>query len=599
MADHERFLQLLAKEISRGSVRFSFDKLKTYLLEAVTVLPDGSLKDVLQKQSKENADHLWNLIKPAKKCSVEIVLNFFNKDGSEATLNKISQHPSYKEQTQYLSQAALSYPCNKIYELLLTAQKNECPDQHQHEVLRKVTELYGRLTVGCQNSEVLNGLMRVFLSEIDKINDKFKTSNEGNESWLNFKDIIHRFLIHCHIKRKIQGKGTCKDEIKSKEWAEYRDILAAIIATYIDVIIVSGEINADVNNHISNIVYLLLGDSPSHILDTVNQIFTLDSNTINIVFPFLRKVFETTRTCTTECANYIKYVCLAWKVQHCAREKEMMFLKKSACSLSPPENLLSWLTDADNSLIQDFGLSGLVGQKITGKILQCEDEENIERMLDLASSPEKWSQMTEDLDQKNEEDEMDENETHDPLFFVDAQGSSELLERCQEEEFTGSTNDKMLKTQISALLEKREEAGSEDEKDDFDINLDDNENEATFEFDFVDSEPKNNDEIVPSQSVQPGEASYDGTDDGIQPDSGRDDGRDDGMQPDDGTERVSEGENVMAIVTSPQEKENLAQSGKKRRKRKSKSATPVSEEEGVKRSKKKILKKRRSLLKSA
>jgi hypothetical protein len=49
----------------------------------------------------------------------------------------------------------------------------------------------------------------------------------------------------------------------------------------------------------------------------------------------------------------------------------------------------------------------------------------------LASSPEKWSQMTEDLDQKNEEDEMDENETHDPLFFVDAQGSSELLERCQ------------------------------------------------------------------------------------------------------------------------------------------------------------------------
>ena len=42
-----------------GSVKFSFDKLKTYLLEAVTVLPDGSLKDVLQKQSKENADHLW------------------------------------------------------------------------------------------------------------------------------------------------------------------------------------------------------------------------------------------------------------------------------------------------------------------------------------------------------------------------------------------------------------------------------------------------------------------------------------------------------------------------------------------------------------
>jgi hypothetical protein len=109
------------------------------------------------------------------------------------------------------------------------------------------------------------------------------------------------------------------------------------------------------------------------------------------------------------------------------------------------------------------------------------------------------------------------------------------------------------------------------QKDDFDINLDDNENEATFEFDFVDSEPKNNDEVVPSQSVQPGEASYDGTDDGIQPDSGRDDGRDDGMQPDDGTERVSEGENVTAIVTSPQEKEILAQSGKKRSKRKSKS----------------------------
>jgi hypothetical protein len=45
--------------IFSGSVKFSFDKLKTYLLEAVTVLPDGSLKDVLQKQSKENADHLW------------------------------------------------------------------------------------------------------------------------------------------------------------------------------------------------------------------------------------------------------------------------------------------------------------------------------------------------------------------------------------------------------------------------------------------------------------------------------------------------------------------------------------------------------------
>ena len=38
-----------------------------------------------------------------------------------------------------------------------------------------------------------------------------------------------------------------------------------------------------------------------------------------------------------------------------------------------------------------------------------------------------------------------------------------LVSIFQEEEFTGSTNDKMLKTQISALLEKREEAGSEDE----------------------------------------------------------------------------------------------------------------------------------------
>ena len=42
------------------------------------------------------------------------------------------------------------------------------------------------------------------------------------------------------------------------------------------------------SNHISNIVYLLLGDSPSHILDSVNQIFTVDSDNIKIIFPFLR-----------------------------------------------------------------------------------------------------------------------------------------------------------------------------------------------------------------------------------------------------------------------------------------------------------------------
>ena len=78
-------------------------------------------------------------------------------------------------------------------------------------------------------------------------------------------------------------------------------------------------------------------------------------------------------------------------------------------------------------------------------------------------------------------------ETNDVLFFVDAQGSSELLEQCQvrslnselifkishiftlqfqyfkEQEFANSRNDKILRSQITALLEKREEAGSENE----------------------------------------------------------------------------------------------------------------------------------------
>jgi hypothetical protein len=40
-----------------GSDKFSFESLKTYLLEAVDILPNGNLKDVLQKQ--ENADYLW------------------------------------------------------------------------------------------------------------------------------------------------------------------------------------------------------------------------------------------------------------------------------------------------------------------------------------------------------------------------------------------------------------------------------------------------------------------------------------------------------------------------------------------------------------
>ena len=561
MDDQNSFLQLLAKQINGGSDKFTFDGLKKCFLEAVDDLPEGNLKGVLQKQSEQRADHIWRLIKPARKCSGEVEFNIFSPDSLEETLNKVLQHHSNDEQMKYLSQAALCNPSNKIYELLLMAQKNKSPDICQHDILSKVTELYGRLTVGCKNLEVLSDQMKTFLSEIDKINDKFRTSNEASDSWLDLKDIVHCFLIHCHIKRKTQ-EGCCKDEIK--EWTEYRDCLAAIIAIYIDVIIAIGERNEDVSNHISNVVYLLLGDSPSHILDSVNQIVTLDSDKIKIIFPFLRKVFETTKFCTTKYPNYLKYVCLAWKIQKCAGEEEMAFLRKSVYSLLSPENFLCWLADIDNRLLQDFGLSGFVRQKITQKILQCEDEETVEKLLDLASSPEKWSEIENGNENKDEE-EMD--ETNDVLFFVDAQGSSELLEQCQEQEFTSSRSDKILRSQITALLEKREEAGSENEQDDFDISLDGKETETTFEFDFADSEPKNTDDI-PDQP----------------------------FESDGGTEKEMEDEDEPDLVPTP--KENLEKSKKKRRKRKSQSLSAVSDEEKGKSLKKKVLKKRRSLSKT-
>jgi hypothetical protein len=47
----------------------------------------------------------------------------------------------------------------------------------------------------------------------------------------------------------------------------------------------------------------------------------------------------------------------------------------------------------------------------------------------LASSPEKWRGTSEDHNKDVEETE--ESETNDVLFFVDAQGSSELLQQCQ------------------------------------------------------------------------------------------------------------------------------------------------------------------------
>ena len=45
-----------------GTDKFTFDSLKKYFIEAVDVLPDGNLKDALQQQSEQNADHIWRFI---------------------------------------------------------------------------------------------------------------------------------------------------------------------------------------------------------------------------------------------------------------------------------------------------------------------------------------------------------------------------------------------------------------------------------------------------------------------------------------------------------------------------------------------------------
>ena len=45
-----------------GSDKFTFESLKKYFVEAVGVLPKGNLKDVLQKQSEDNADHIWKCV---------------------------------------------------------------------------------------------------------------------------------------------------------------------------------------------------------------------------------------------------------------------------------------------------------------------------------------------------------------------------------------------------------------------------------------------------------------------------------------------------------------------------------------------------------
>ena len=46
-----------------GTDKFTFDSLKKCFLEAVDDLPDGNLKDILQKQSEQNVDHIWRFMK--------------------------------------------------------------------------------------------------------------------------------------------------------------------------------------------------------------------------------------------------------------------------------------------------------------------------------------------------------------------------------------------------------------------------------------------------------------------------------------------------------------------------------------------------------
>ncbi|XP_028415223.1 uncharacterized protein LOC114538271 [Dendronephthya gigantea] len=512
LSESKTFLQLLAKEINRGVNKYNYYDLETYIFESLELLPDGKLKDALQNPSQNYVEYLWSLVNCEKKVSAEVNFNLFNKNGIDETLRSIFELKSYKDQIKYLTEMALCLPHNQVFESLLKAQRMEMPsDENEVVVLSKFIELYGRLAIKCHNLEMLNELMQTVLSEIDKVNDKMKASRNAQENWLDLKDVIHQFLIHCNMKQKTQIKKCTlnKDNAtQTKEWKQFLDILAATIAIYIDVIIAIGERNEEINNHISNIVYLLLGDSPWHILDMANQIFTLESSTVKIVFPFLRKVFETTKSCSKESPNYIKFVCFARKVQQCLSDDEMdcWYLKKNVCSLLPPQNFLSWLSDIDHSLVQDLELSGLVGQEITDKILFCKDEKKIDKLLDLTSHPEKWDKIYEsDEPERNEQGDVVEN---DSLFFVDAQGSSEILQQCEDrQEITNGRNETILKSQINNLLEKRGSIDSEDEIYDLDISFEDNDEETidlndspTFQLTRPDDNPDGNHDDNPDDN---------------------------------------------------------------------------------------------------
>lgn len=482
-----KFLSLLSHEINRGSNKFSFNSLSDYLIDAIKALPDGSLKDSLLKREKENSEYLWSLLKVSKK-STEISFNILNKDGLEETLKNIATLNSSKEKLFYLSQVALCHPSEDVFGLLLKAQIEGKSNQSKLQALINVTELCGRLTVGCNNSRVLNERLHFFLSEVVNIYEDFKVSDPPDESWVKLKDAISGLLIHAHLKSQRQKEKHKNDSVLITDLTEYKDLLAALLSLYIDVLMISKS-DESTSDHVSNMVYILLGDSPSHILDTVNQISPLDKTSRQIMLPFLRKTLHSTRSCSTGFIGYIKYVSAARRILKWVYnlKNDAADIGKVVNTVSPPGGLVTWISDKDDSLVKDLNLSGLNKKKITNHLVQFDCDDIMEKLLDLVAevSEERTSSeniLENDGVEKKSEEESDLN----PVFFVDSQGNSDLVVQCQEDEFTNTDSDKSLQRQIDVMLEQLE-AASENEEDDLDISFDDDE-EGNFL--FMDSDPK-------------------------------------------------------------------------------------------------------------
>ncbi|XP_046840146.1 uncharacterized protein LOC124434301 [Xenia sp. Carnegie-2017] len=468
MSKQRKFFKLLAEEINNELEVFTLESLKCHLNEAISVLPGIQMKESLLQPSDENIYYLWNLLKPERKCSTGIDFVFFNETEEERSVNKILRLQSFEEKKSYLHQMALACPSGKVFKSLFQVL-NEEANSNEVNVLYTAMKLFGSLNIGSLDLKVFSEIIGIFLSEMDIIYSTYKKNNATNECWSRFKDVIQHFLLHCHVKQKVH-----KDVFHEVDLKSYYDSLASVTALYVDVLLIVDGKNPQINDIISNMTVSLLGESLSHILDVFNQTFTLDRSTMQNIFPVLRKMLNMTLDFVrNNINNYIKFVCLAWKISH-VHHKGLYLIDDILSSLLPPEDFLSYLSSVNINLVQDLRISGLSGSKITKKILECESEERIENLLDIVTYQDEH--IIDTSTKKRKSDHGNDNETKDHLYFVDAKGDTGIVEECQEQDFTGSKSDKILQIQINSLVKSGEENLSDCEEIDELLHVDEEDN---------------------------------------------------------------------------------------------------------------------------